>query len=329
MDGWTNWRPEKLRQMEVGGNRKARLFFEAKGVPKSPVRARYEHIGALMYISKLEADAQGQPFNEQRWSPPEWYHRMQQQQQAPQQSQGRSAAGSNNNTSSRFQGIGSAGSNPGRQSGSSDNEWLTSAISSGWSTVASTTSALASKAATSAQELADEAGKRAAKVDYQQAATESLSVVQTGLSWGWGAVTSLASQLSAQRASSDDDGLSALTRGVTVSTPADPTNRDRYSHIEHRAEGGGTPVDEEDDGMAAFRRNLPRGDGQYQGIGNTATSARNIASSSGGGTPVAAVARSPAPRATGKTPVTLSTPKSSGQLSTPSSQKKSDDWDWE
>lgn len=333
MDGWTNWRPEKLKQMEVGGNRKARIFFEAKGVPKAPIRARYEHIGALMYITKLETEAAGQVFNEQRWTPPEWYHRMKQQEQQPQQQNRFSGGGGGNQSNagqgSRFQGIGSSGGGSNGRQGSSggDNEWL-STLASGWSTVASTTSALASKAASSAQELADEASKRASTVNYQQTASESVTAVSSGLSWGWGAVTSFASQLgSVGKSSGDDDGLNALTRAVHVSAPpaGSTASSERFGHIEHKAEGGGTPVDDDDDGLSAFRRNLPRGDGRYQGAGNTATASRTTATSSSGSA-ATPVARSPIPRTTGKTPIAQTTPK---QVSTPSSQPKKSEWDWD
>jgi ADP-ribosylation factor GTPase-activating protein 1 len=312
--------------MEVGGNRKARLFFEAKGVPKAPVRARYEHIGALMYITKLETEAAGQVFNEQRWSPPEWYQRMKQQDNSQQQQQQQNRGGGNSSHAgqgSRFQGIGSGGNNGRQSSSGGDSEWFSS-LASGWSTVASTTSALASKAALSAQELADEASKRAANVNYQQTASESVTAVSSSLSWGWGAVTSFASQLSSGAKSGDEDGLSALTRAVHVSAP--PASSERFGHIEHKAEGG-TPVDD-DDGLSALRRNLPPGDGRYQGVGNTASSARTLATSSSGAA-ATPIARSPIPRAAGKTPLSQSTPKAAQQVSTPSSQPKKSEWDWD
>jgi ADP-ribosylation factor GTPase-activating protein 1 len=328
MDGWSNWKPEKLKQMECGGNRKARLFFEAKGVPKAPIRARYEHIGALMYTSKLEAEACGRPFHEAQWLPPEWFHRI--RQPPPPAASGGVGSGNANSRhaghtggASRYQGVGSSSA---RQD--DNNEWF-SALATGWSTVAAKTTELATKAASSAQELADEATKRAATVNVQRTTTDSLAVVSNGFSWGWGAVTSLASQLGTKQSpDDDDDGLSALTRGIQNTRPtvgaaqAIPTGGEpkdeRYGHIEHVVQQ--TSEEDEDDGLAVFRRNLPRGNGQFQGIGNTASSARNLAGPS--------APRSPIPVSSGKTPVPIKTPivKASPVVSTP---KPKSDWDWD
>lgn len=316
MDGWSNWKPEKLRQMQCGGNKKARLFFEAKGVPKAPIRARYEHLGALMYTSKLEAEAAGLPFHEQSWKPPEWFHRMKQDQAQPQAAaQGGGARGG---TGNRFQGVGSSGNGSGNNN--QDSEWFSS-LATGWTTVTSKTSELASKAAMSAQELADEASKRATKVDVQRTATESISAVSSGLSWGWGAVSSFASQLASKATTEEDDGLSGLTRGVARTSPAggDATTTERFGHIEHIAEGGGGGADDDDDdGLAVFRKNLPRGNGQFQGIGNTTSSARSSA-----GAP-----KSPVPKSASKTPVAMKPKTTAGQTPTSAAKKKSD-WDWD
>lgn len=56
--------------MEIGGNRRARLYFEANHVPRAPIKARYESLGAMRYAALLEAEALGQPFNESCWQPP-------------------------------------------------------------------------------------------------------------------------------------------------------------------------------------------------------------------------------------------------------------------
>lgn len=330
MDGWTNWKPEKLNQMAVGGNRKARLFFEAKGVPKAPIRARYEHIGALMYAGKLEAEAAGRAFNEQRWEPPEWFHRMKQ----PQQPQAGNGGGSGQ---SRFQGVGSNPHTSGRNTSDASSEWFTS-LSSGLQSMASLTSDIATKAAASASELADEASKKAAAVQVQQKANESLAAVSSSLSWGWGAVSSFASGLTSRNTGNtaqdandddDDDGLSGLTRGIAKSNQ---TSSDaRFGHIEHRAEvppsRGGD--DDDADGLTAIARNLPRGNNVYQGVGNTpanrpsATTAATRPQSRG--TPVAQKATTPVPAMTTPTqqrPVTKTTPASSNS-------KPKSEWEWD
>lgn len=305
MDGWTNWKPEKLRQMQVGGNRKARLFFEAKSVPKAPIRARYEHIGALMYAAKLEAEALGRRFDEATWQPPEWFHRMKQPQPAASAQAARGGPGGGN----RYSGVGNSGTS-GQQESS---EWL-SALSSGLSAVALKTTELASTAAKSAQTLAEEASTKASQANVQQKATESLAVVSSSLSWGWGAVSSFANNLTKNLASGGDDGddgLSVLTRNVNHVESSDPS---RFSHIEHVAEG--TPIStrqsttDEEDGFASMTRDLPRGT-QYRGVG-----ANNMTSPVGvpGTTPVRV-----APAATGK-------PKATTPVA---SAKKNDDWGWE
>ncbi|CCW70616.1 unnamed protein product [Phytomonas sp. Hart1] len=73
MDSWCDWQPEKLRQMQLGGNRRARLYFETSRVPERPIKARYESLAALKYMSMLEAEALGKPFNEATWRPPSWF----------------------------------------------------------------------------------------------------------------------------------------------------------------------------------------------------------------------------------------------------------------
>ena len=67
MDAWKSWKPEKLMQMQKGGNGNALAFFQAKNVPggtKDQIRARYNHIGAWMYREKLEASVEGRAFSE-------------------------------------------------------------------------------------------------------------------------------------------------------------------------------------------------------------------------------------------------------------------------
>jgi ADP-ribosylation factor GTPase-activating protein 1 len=246
MDGWSNWKPEKLQQMKVGGNKKARLYFESRGVPKAPIQQRYQHEGALRYMAKLEAEAQGNPFDENGWQPPEWYYRMKQQ---PAQGQTRQAPGRND----RFQGIGSA---PGNNSAPTE-EWLSS-LNSGWTAVTKATGELAQNAASSATAIAKDAQDRLKSANVEKQAQESLQTVSQSLAWGWGAISQVFSKVTAPGTREEDDGLGALTRHVPPTSAADS----RFTHEEHKAP---TPVDE-DDGFRSLTANLPKGT-QYQGLG--------------------------------------------------------------
>ena len=70
MDKWGDWKPEKLEQMRKGGNAKALAFFTKEGTPggtQQTIRARYNHIGAFKYRSKLEADVEGVMWSEAVW----------------------------------------------------------------------------------------------------------------------------------------------------------------------------------------------------------------------------------------------------------------------
>lgn len=79
MDSWTDWKPERLRQMALGGNKRARLYFEKNNVPKAPLKKRYISIPALRYAAMLEAEATGMPFDEGQWKPPHWYEKVSEQ----------------------------------------------------------------------------------------------------------------------------------------------------------------------------------------------------------------------------------------------------------
>lgn len=76
MDSWTTWKPEKLRQMALGGNRRARLYFEKHNIPQTPLKKRYMSLPALRYAAMLDAEATGRPFREDQWKPPEWYEKV-------------------------------------------------------------------------------------------------------------------------------------------------------------------------------------------------------------------------------------------------------------
>lgn len=182
MDGWSDWKPEKLRQMELGGNRRARLYFEKYQVPKTmDLKTRYMSIPALRYASMLESEALGKPFNEATWKPPEWHSRVAAQgpdplrnaPQAPQQH--------------RFIGMGSDGVGGPSPTGqapaqSTANEWFSS-LTEGLSTVAKKTTALAQNASEAIQ-------------------TRDMDDWKDSLSRGWGTVSStlstVASKISAE-----------------------------------------------------------------------------------------------------------------------------------
>lgn len=245
IDDWTAWRPEKLKQMEIGGNRKARLFFERLGVPKQPIRARYEHDGALMYKDKLEAEARGEAFSEATWKVPEWKTRMQNV-----GSPNSHGSGGGSNSNNRFQGMGSA---PQGSKSSNGGDWF-GALSDGWGKVASATS-----------EMAAATTKSVKDAGLQDKATESAT-------WAWGNLTSYATSIGKMAAEAtnavangtafntggDDDGLGGLTRNIGR-TDAN-NNDDRFKGIEHRGAPLRPPVSNDDDGLSGLTRNVERSD---------------------------------------------------------------------
>ena len=289
MDGWTNWKPEKLRQMQVGGNRRARLYFESKGVPKAPIRARYEHEGALRYMSKLEADAQGVAFDEASWKPPQWSIKSP---VSASTSGNSSLSQGNNRNPQRYQGMGSGGPRQ-QQQQQSESDWF-SALSSGWNTIAQKTSEVAQTAVATTATLVDQPAKKVEEVKMKDNAAEGIS---SGWSWAIGNVTSIASGWS--KPAEDDDGLGALTKNIDKS-------QQKFGSAEHRAEpasppaagvrgGGWDADDDDDDGFANLKANLPRGT-NYEGVG--------------GG---------PAPRSS----------QQQAAASSPPPQTKKSDWEWD
>lgn len=338
MDGWSNWKPEKLRLMQVGGNAKARKFFEAHGVPKGPIRERYNHPAALMYADKLQADANGQPFDEKSWVPPSWY-----QQQAARATgspasasggtplagrsgggtpaSGRAAANADN---SRYQGMGSQSSSfsgQQQQGGGDGDDWL-SALSSGWNTVASKTAELAKDTVKVASEGLEVTTKAIQKTDLTAKASEGAATVSTGVAKAWGAVGLFAAAMTSTiakvvdpvvagggKGGDDDDGLSGLTRNVTDRRG----EGERFGHVEHRAEVPPPAAAGLEDVLTA---NL-RPTGKYEGIGSSplTTGSQNrftpVAAAKSPGTPNAAMADFKVAK------------KNDAQ------KKKGDDWDWD
>ncbi|KPI90842.1 putative ADP-ribosylation factor GTPase activating protein 1 [Leptomonas seymouri] len=228
MDGWMNWKPEKLRQMELGGNRRARLYFEANNVPKSPIKARYESLGALRYADLLEAEALGKPFNESAWQPPAWYTRLKAQSGLSPSSPAPTSTYPPT-MPNRFAGMGSQGqANVGSSNSNSNiggSDWF-SALSSGWNAVSQKTAELAQQA-TEAVQNADVDGMKSSlaqkwanvSTTVSSYATEIQNTVVSGHGGG---------------ANPREDGLAAMIHnarqaqaesGVTV----DPA---RFDHID-------------------------------------------------------------------------------------------------
>ncbi|AIO01016.1 ADP-ribosylation factor GTPase activating protein 1, putative [Leishmania panamensis] len=177
MDGWMNWKPEKLRQMELGGNRRARLYFEAHNVPKAPFRNRYESLPALRYADMLESEALDKPFSEAAWQPPAWYARLKAA-ESPSEGSPTSAYPQTNPT--RFAGHGSNGQ-PHAMSGNSGggSEWY-SALYSGWSTVSQKATELAQHA-TKAVQSADVEGVRTSLAQRWAGVSATVSTYATDL----------------------------------------------------------------------------------------------------------------------------------------------------
>nr|CCC95958.1 unnamed protein product [Trypanosoma congolense IL3000] len=215
MDGWTNWRPEKLKQMKIGGNRRAREYFERSGVPKAPIAVRYKSLGALRYASMLEAEALGQPFDEDAWQPPEWYDRMIQNDlkqnefggtppPAPQQHHPISGM-----RGQRDDDIGNV-----------TGQWLNK-LSDGFSTLSKKTKEMAESAGTQARSLMNEA---------------DVSDVKSKLASGWGALTGLATQVSSKLLNTTTEDelsvLSDMTQNAKMATEEGTASIDSNSRFE-------------------------------------------------------------------------------------------------
>ncbi|KPA84655.1 putative ADP-ribosylation factor GTPase activating protein 1 [Leptomonas pyrrhocoris] len=245
MDGWMNWKPEKLRQMELGGNRRARLYFETNGVPKSPIKARYESLGALRYADLLEAEAQGKPFNEAAWQPPAWYTRLKMQ-SSPSPSSPSPTAMYPPTSPNRFAGMGSNGQTFAAQENNHNKgdggggDWF-SALSSGWTTVSQKTAELAQQASVAVQS-ADVDGVKSSLVQKWANVSSTVSSYATDLQRKMAAENG-------RGGNPDDDGLAAMMQkarqaqaeGGMAGAPVDPT---RFGHVEgtHASPLRGTPV---------------------------------------------------------------------------------------
>lgn len=133
MDSWTDWSLEKLRRMQLGGNRRARLYFEENGIAKLTAKERYMTLEALRYAAMLESESTGVPFNASTWQPPDWFSRVK---ATPDVLSGAPAAPQQHND------IYHSG---GQRTNGSGNNWF-SALSTGLSTMAAKTSQFTSEA---------------------------------------------------------------------------------------------------------------------------------------------------------------------------------------
>ncbi|KAG5496183.1 hypothetical protein JKF63_02484 [Porcisia hertigi] len=223
MDGWTNWKPEKLRQMECGGNRRARLYFEANGVPRTPLKARYESLPALRYADMLASEALGKPFNEAAWKPPAWYARLKGVQDT---------SGSAQTNPNRFAGVGANGqSHEMSSNGRGGSDWY-SALYSGWGAVSQKTAELAHHA-TEAVQSTDVEGMRNTFVQKWAGVSSTVSTYATGLQ------RCIAEAGSETKSAFDEvhEGISRIVQNALqapaeseVGIPAE--NEGRYSHLE-------------------------------------------------------------------------------------------------
>lgn len=208
MDGWTNWRPEKLQQMKIGGNRRAREYFERNNVPRAPIKARYESLGALRYAAMLEAEAAGRQFDEQTWTPPDWYRQL---------AGGGAGAGASDFPQAPQQHRPLAGMGPdgkewsGRDRRAGDGDWLNS-LASGWASFSKKTSQLAETATSQARGLVEEA---------------DIGEVKSKLTNGWSKMSAYANQLSTKISNlglgqngDDEDGLAGMTRKARLAAQA-------------------------------------------------------------------------------------------------------------
>lgn len=349
MDGWMNWKPEKLRQMELGGNRRARVYFEANNVPKTPLKARYESLPALRYAGMLEAESLGKPFNEAAWQPPAWYARL------------KAAAAASPATSSpnsgyppadqnRFAGVGSNGQSytapPNASNAGGGGDWY-SALYSGWSAVSQKTAELAQQA-TVAVQGADVDGMRSSLAQKWAGVSATVSTYATDLQQriGDGGRTGGGAGGEAQ-----DDGLAAMMQRARQAQaesgvgdrPADPN---RYGQIEGGSTTSGSGVGAPPPTAVAARRvagQSPATSPVYQGrVVSTGSSASSPTAGTTAAASVPAGWGAPARPSPAPAPAPVQNAVSGGRpgnplglsggsplSAAPTSANKKDDWDWD
>ncbi|KAL7700002.1 ADP-ribosylation factor GTPase activating protein 1 [Lotmaria passim] len=340
MDGWTNWKPEKLRQMELGGNRRARLYFEAHDVPKSPIKARYESLGALRYADLLQAEALGKPFNEATWKPPAWYTRLKMQ-TSPSPSSPSPTAMFPPTSPNRFTGIGSSGQSHAEPNSnnssysSSGGDWF-SALSSGWNAVSQKTAELAQQASVAVQN-ADVDGMKSSLA--QRWANVSSTVSST--------VSTYATELQHKMADrggkanwSNDDGFAGLMQHArqaraesgAAGAPVDPA---RFGHIEGSHASPvptsplrGTPVPSGGAGLPPASAHLPVYQGRVVSASpaDTTAAAPAVSHSSTVAMPVAVQNRPPNPLSNNNSSSGVG---SASGAPTATQPQKTDDWAWD
>ena len=266
MDGWTNWRPDKLKQMECGGNKKARLFFEAKGVPAKPIRSRYEHTGALMYKDKLEAEGAGRVLNEMSWKPPDWALKS-----VSNEADSTKSKNTKSPTTNRFQGVGCTPTADDSRSKYSSSEWLT-ALSAGMNTVTQKAVESASTATTTVSSTTQAyLNEKELQKVKEKASAGALQAWSSVASWTHAGVATLSSWAAKQSAAlngecdedQEEDGLSALTKNIEKVEGAE-----KLGHNEHIA----SPQESTCDGFATLTAGL-KPSNKYQGVGKVVSPA--------------------------------------------------------
>eukprot|EP01063_Lacrimia_lanifica_P007440 TRINITY_DN14738_c0_g1_i1.p2 TRINITY_DN14738_c0_g1~~TRINITY_DN14738_c0_g1_i1.p2 ORF type:complete len:426 (+),score=133.94 TRINITY_DN14738_c0_g1_i1:226-1503(+) len=197
MDKWIDWKPEKLKQMQMGGNQKAVDWFTAKGVPsgssREEIKARYSHNGALMYKEKLEHAVEGKPWNESMFVPPP-------------PPVARPITGQGGGRAGGYSGMGS----PQNQKKGGDKDILDE-VGKGFSKVGASLWAGAAAAAKNVKEGGAKAADSARSIDTGnvkqsagKAADDAGKAVQAG--WGWLSSNVMKAAASAQKALSGEDG---------------------------------------------------------------------------------------------------------------------------
>eukprot|EP00906_Rhabdomonas_costata_P021745 RCo031530 len=175
------WPEDKMKLMKAGGNAKALAFFRSKGIADLPIREKYATDAAAMYKDMLFAEANGKPFRESEWKPPE---RIRTPPPAPINARPEPGFGG-----SRYQGIAAPTTNQRAQSDVIGDAGAF--LSKGFASLSSTLSDAASVAASKSREFA-----------ATQNVGEKIAALSDKGKQGWG---SLSSWLTTKASGGDDD----------------------------------------------------------------------------------------------------------------------------
>lgn len=188
-----SWPAEKLDLMKVGGNGKAKQFFQRHKIAQLPIREKYATDPAFMYKDKLSAEAQGRPFDEASWSPPE----RKQQYVSPAQNTARPEPG----FASRYQGIGSAPA-------AAPEPDVGAVLAKGWATFASSVTSAAAFTAQKSKELAANAQTSDTLKTVQDGTATGLTTIASKTKTGWASLAAWANSM----ATPEEDGLSDVLK---------------------------------------------------------------------------------------------------------------------